>query len=181
MQTRKMCVSWSWASGWLTCLVVSLLWCNQSMAGKVKRPPMDSTEECMDSTEECILRVACTIYAEAKGESYEGKRAVASVIYTRAGDIYTMGQGPTWIRCTANICRSPAFSCWNKGWPRPPDYRRPAERRAWRVSYQLASEVVNQTFVPSVDARFYHEASIKPYWSVRMPLLCQIGNHKFYQ
>jgi spore germination cell wall hydrolase CwlJ-like protein len=131
--------------------------------------------------DEAILRVACTIFAEAKGESLAGKRAVASVIYTRAGDLYTGGRDGGWQRSLVRTCRAGAFSTWNSGWPKAPDMRQPAQRKAWRESYELARQVVCRTFQPTIQSRDYHEASIRPYWSKGMTLLCQIDNHKFYK
>lgn len=125
------------------------------------------------------LRVAQTIYAEAKGESIAGKRAVASVIYNRAGDV-TNRNRITWNKALVKTCQAPAFSCWIK-YPKAPDYSKPSERKAWRDSYRLASEIVGGSFRPTVSSRFYAEHSIRNYWTKTMPLLARIDSHNFYK
>jgi spore germination cell wall hydrolase CwlJ-like protein len=124
------------------------------------------------------LRVAQTIYAEAKGESLAGKKAVASVIFNRASDVVTRNR-TTWSKALNRTCQAPAFSCWMK-YPKAPDYRKPSERQAWRDSYRLASEIVNGSFVPTVSSRHYAEHTIRNYWTRSMPLLARIDSHNFY-
>ena len=60
-----------------------------------------------------VLIVALTIFGEAAGESVQGKRAVASVIWTRADGNQN---------ALASVCKAPRqFSCWNDGAPLVPN------------------------------------------------------------
>jgi spore germination cell wall hydrolase CwlJ-like protein len=127
------------------------------------------------------LRIAVTIYAEAKGESIEGKRAVASVIWNRAADAITTHRY-SWDTAITRVCDRPAFSCWPKrGWPKAPDMRIPAQRRAWHTSYELACQIQAGTFDPTTGARHYAEKTLKNYWTVEAVMLADVGNHRFYR
>ena len=68
-----------------------------------------------------ILIIALTLMAEARGETSEGRRAVASVIWHRAHE-----RNQTW----EDVCLAPKqFSCWND--------RGPTEElaEAWKAKY----------------------------------------------
>lgn len=55
--------------------------------------------------------LARTIYAEARGEPFEGQVAVAWVIKNRSLD-----RRARWPRTVAEVCQQPKqFSCWNGG------------------------------------------------------------------
>lgn len=163
-------------------VVVFMLWGAQECFahGPAKGHRVAPAKSKVEIASDVLLRVTCTIYAEAKGETDQGKRAVASVIYTRAGSLM-LKKHCTWERALEDTCKAGAFSCWNRGWPQSPNMKKSAERDAWYASYNLASELLNKTFTPDIQSRYYHEASIKPYWSRGMKLLCQIDNHKFYR
>jgi N-acetylmuramoyl-L-alanine amidase len=132
----------------------------------------------LQASADTTLRVAQTIYAEAKGESLAGKKAVASVIFNRASDVVTRNR-TTWSKALTKTCKAPAFSCWIK-YPKAPDYKKPLERKAWRESYRMAEEIVNGSFVPTVSSRHYAEHTIRNYWTRSMPLLARIDSHNFY-
>jgi spore germination cell wall hydrolase CwlJ-like protein len=127
-----------------------------------------------------VLRVAMTIFAEAKGESLQGKRAVASVIWNRAGDAVTSHRYG-WSKALNRVCRAPAFSCWAHGWPKAPRMGKPQEARAWYASYELARQIENKTFAPDLDARHYAERRLRNYWTRTMVVMQTVGNHKFYE
>ncbi len=57
-----------------------------------------------------VWTVAQTVYGEARGESDDGKRAIAQVILNRATG------HPRWRDLSlSSICKSPwQFACWNK-------------------------------------------------------------------
>jgi hypothetical protein len=103
--------------------------------------------------------VATTIYGEAANQDYNGKHAVASVIWNRANAT------PSKFRA---VCLSPhQFSCWQKRvFTLPmPDLRKPQDRSAWRDCVALADSMMNGTFLPSIKVKDYAEKSIKNYWS----------------
>lgn len=132
--------------------------------------------------EAATLRVAVTIFAEAKGESLAGKRVVASVIFNRAGDAMTRRRGVTWDAALIRTCQRPAFSCWPKhGWPHAPDMKIKAERQAWYAAYELARQIEAGIFEPTTPATHYAERSIRNYWTTQIPMLADVGSHRFYQ
>jgi len=120
-----------------------------------------------------IISIALTIFGESAGEPFEGKQAVASVVWNRAGgDVAKL----------ESVIKAPKqFSCWNNGArPRVPnDY---ASRVAWRDCKTLAEAMVAGRFTPWVTATHYHAASMTkpPYWAKDMRLVAIIGGHKFY-
>jgi spore germination cell wall hydrolase CwlJ-like protein len=117
-----------------------------------------------------VIIIALTLFGEAAGESIEGKRAVASVIFERAG-------GDT--NRFADVCKAPRqFSCWNKRAPRVPnDY---PSRKAWRECVTIAVEMTNGVFVPTITATHYHSGKA-PEWANGMRLVAVIGGHRFYR
>ena len=119
--------------------------------------------------------VALSIWGEARSQSFDGKHAVASVIWNRANG------KPSSLK---SVCLSRnQFSVWRHGrFTQPlPDMRRPADRAAWRDCVTLASQMVDGSFLPSLTAKHYHEASIRPYWSINMRMLASVGSHVFYK
>jgi len=127
--------------------------------------------------EDPVLRVAMTIYTEARGESLAGKQAVANVIYNRAGDRMTV-KHETWGKALVKTCQFPAFSCWKN--IKAPNMRSQKDRQAWRDSYRIAVSVCDGSYDPKLTSRFYHEKAINPYWATNMRMIAKIGNHKFY-
>lgn len=122
-----------------------------------------------------LTTVAQTLWGESRSESYSGKYAVASTIWNRASG------KPSKL---SEVCLSrKQYSCWRKRvFTQPmPDLRKPLDRTAWRDCVALASLMVDGKFLPSLDSRHYHEASIQPYWSVNMRMLASVGSHKFYK
>lgn len=103
-----------------------------------------------------INAVARTIYAEAKGEGIKGMKAVASVIWNRAG-----GKNTNFIPV---ISRRLQFSCWNDysgGWVDktysmkvPKEALRPGKNKdIWDVCVRLATMMVNEKFTSSIGNR----------------------------
>lgn len=118
--------------------------------------------------------VATTIYGEAANQDYNGKHAVASVIWNRSSG------KPANLKA---VCLKPhAFSCWrNRKFTQPlPDLRKPMDRAAWRDSVALADSMMNGSFLPSIKVKDYAEKKIRNYWTRDMVLIAQIGDHNFY-
>jgi spore germination cell wall hydrolase CwlJ-like protein len=122
-----------------------------------------------------LLVVSKTIWGEARNQSYAGKYAVASVIWNRA-------EGKAHRLSTVCLDRK-QFSCWQKRvfTQKLPDMRKPLDRAAWRDCVALASIMLDGSFLPSLESKHYHEASIQPYWSVNMKMLARVDGHKFYR
>jgi hypothetical protein len=139
--------------------------------------------------------IAKTLYGEAGGESEDGKRAVASVIWNRAG-----GSADRFVGvCTksgpiiSKKTKKPAldkngqpiivwqFDCWRKGVR--PDYK----SKTWQTCLKIANEMVSGAFSPTVQSKNYYAFSgpnaIKPpKWAepyVQSGNYADIGNHRF--
>lgn len=126
---------------------------------------------------ELVLTLALTIYGEAAGESFEGKQAVASVIWNRAQGVHERLEG---------VCRAEKqFSCWNNG--RVPHVKQDIpSQQAWYECVRLAeamahSDRLRVQFRPSTPATHYHNGSVNPKWAKKMKRVNHIGRHYFYQ
>ena len=121
-----------------------------------------------------LTTVSLSIYGESANQDYNGKHAVASVIWNRSS-----GRPANFKK----VCLTPhAFSCWrNRKFILPlPDPRKPMDRAAWRDSVALADSMMNGTFLPSLKCKDYAEKKIRNYWTKEMRLVAQIGDHNFY-
>lgn len=104
--------------------------------------------------------VANTVYYEARGESEQGMRAVAHVIFNRAK---AEGVSP----CTI-VNRPKQFA---KGPPRRKDYQ-----------WQLAKKVsMNPGWDLTRGATYFHNMSVRPYWIKSLKVTINLGGHIFYK
>ena len=117
--------------------------------------------------------VARTIMGEAEGEPYEGKVAVAAVIYNRAR------QPGWWGRTVKDVCwTSKQFSCWNDRDPRRNlmgdwDFANPIFRECMKA----AIEAVDRDPTEGADHYFAHGV-VLPSWAVGKPTK-EINGHSF--
>ena len=118
-----------------------------------------------DSYSAMVDTIAKTIYHEARGESFTGKKAVASTVFNRAsGDPKKM----------VKTVRAPKqYSCWNRGWL-------PAGKgEAWKESIILAKSLLSGRFTPNTNNTHYYNPSIvNPKWAKNAQKQ-RIGNHVF--
>jgi len=118
-----------------------------------------------------IRAIALTIFWEAAGESLEGRMAVASVIWNRAGGEFAA--------CKA-VCEKPgAFSCWKRKNMKVPNDG--LSRKVWRECRGIAERMADGEFKPTIAATHYHYVGTTPYWAAGMKHLKTIGRHKFYR
>jgi spore germination cell wall hydrolase CwlJ-like protein len=127
----------------------------------------------MNLTAADIDFVARTVMAEAEGEEYEGKVAVAAVIYNRA-------RHPGWWGVTIiDAClTSQQFSAWNDDNPRRNrigewDLNHPVFRECMRA----AVEAFDRDPTHGADHYFAHDVVV-PSWAINEPKHL-IGNHTF--
>lgn len=119
--------------------------------------------------------VARTVMAEAEGESYEGKVAVAAVIYNRA-------RQPRWWGVTIkDAClTSKQFSAWNDDNPRR---NRIGEwglmHKDFRECFRAAIEAYDRDPTSGADHYFAHDV-VRPPWAEGFPVRI-IGRHTFLQ
>lgn len=123
--------------------------------------------------------MARTVWGEARGESREGKLAVAWVIMNRqmAGKWYA-GE---YISQTCQKARQ--FSCWNREDPNRALLTKLALRDStfrecvWAAAAALAGAEPD----PTNGATHYHTAAVRPEWAVGQTPTCTIGRHVFYR
>ena len=117
-----------------------------------------------------ILVIALTLWGEARGESYEGKYAVAQVIVARheqSGHSYK------------KVCLEPKqFSCWHNGifTQRMPKGKEPE----WVECYSIADAMVKGQVPPS-RATHFRSIKVRPSWMYAMTRIERIGRHVFYE
>ena len=132
--------------------------------------------------------VARTLFAEAADQSEDGKRAVASVIWNRAG------HDPQKL---IEVCFArKQFSCWNDVHPATnPNYnaknykvKLPTKLLvdsnvdfAWEDCKEMASDLLNGVFVSSIGNRnaYYNPDKVAPGWADSLQDAKKIGHHKF--
>jgi spore germination cell wall hydrolase CwlJ-like protein len=118
---------------------------------------------------------ALNIYAEARGEPFEGQVAVGNVVRNRmakkyrsdgtvAGTVLAPLQF-SWLNAS-NPYRAKIFQC-DSG---DPTYQRAVE--AWRES-AIRSAVA--------DAVLYHAVTVRPSWASTLECVAKIGRHWFYR
>lgn len=121
-----------------------------------------------------VLVIVLTLMSEARGETYAGRQAVASVIWNRAQEGHKSFD-------TVCLARK-QFSYWNT---RKPSAALAAE---WKAKYPaqyddcvaLAESMVAGTFKPTVTAtHFYNPRLARPSWGRKMVSVTVIGNHRF--
>jgi len=130
---------------------------------------------------ECL---ALNIYFEARGESDEGKRAVAHVVMNRVADGAFPSSACAVIREGGTLDPGKCQFTW---WC---DERsnQPINLAAWRVSRAIAAEVYDAAAHDSTGeadvtggALWYHADYVAPAWGARFAPGPKIGRHLFYR
>ncbi len=131
--------------------------------------------------------MAKTIYGEARGESEEGKEAVACVIMNRykAHKWFTGYRTEYGVKIPdiSETCLKPKqFSCWNKKDPnRPLLDKIDASNEVFADCLHLAARALAGELEDFTGgATFYHTKNIRPYWSLHKSPCYETGNHLFY-
>ena len=127
--------------------------------------------------------LALTVFGEGRGESIEGKVAIANVIMNRLCD-------KRWPKTIASVCLQPLqFSCWNDEDPNSKVLLRKSKQGtgydtdiAWKECLFAARGVINRYVRDNTKgANHYHTKAIKPSWAAKMERTAEIGNHLFYR
>lgn len=115
--------------------------------------------------------IADTLYLEARGEGEHGMRAVATVIYNRAG-----GDAENMVA----VCLKPKqFSCWNGSRRRDIAPTSPPDIKAYNTCLAIEKELLTGDFKPLGNWTHYYAYRIcSPKWA-RGAKTTVIGNHKF--
>lgn len=127
---------------------------------------------------EDIAVMARTVWGEARGESFDGKTAVAWVIRNRAE------RGGWWGATIRDVCRKPfQFSCWNPSDPNLGKLQAVTIIDGPFVACLAASSAVLAGIVPDPTggATHYHTLSISPKWAEGQTPTVTLGSHVFYK
>ncbi|MDR4515470.1 cell wall hydrolase [Nitrosomonas sp.] len=139
-----------------------------------QKPEIATNVQNADKAADTLAR---TIWGEARGESREGKEAVASVILNRL-------KKPTRFGGTIEeVCLKPSqFSCWNDNDPNLPKLKAVDVNDANFVEcLSIAQAAVSGNLADStIGADHYHTTTVSPDWSINKTPCITIGNHLFY-
>ncbi len=155
----------------------------QASAPVTYGPPVPDTFYRFSAHDIDIL--ARTIYGEARGESYAGKQAVASVVMNR----YKAAQRSTakarqYGNTIAAICQKPyQFSCWLRGDPNYTLITTVKDNDAVFVQCkQIASNAVRGLIADNTNgADHYHTRAVAPDWSAGRTPIAIHGTHRFFK
>ena len=128
---------------------------------------------------------AQTVWGEARGESVEGRIAVAHVIRNRA--LLLLRQRPKTLEPYVLVCKMPwQFSCWNANDPNRALLEALSLRNlAFAACLHVAVDVLSgQEASPVGHARHYfNPAAVAkiPAWAQGKTPVVSIGHHDFYE
>ena len=129
-----------------------------------------------------IDTLARTIWGEARGESMQGRIAVAWVVLNRANDAQQR-----FDRTVEKVCTAPKqFSCWNANDPNLAKLKAVTDTNlAFRECLDVASRAVSGKLPPDPTggANHYHATSLTPLpkWAKNVAPTATIGSHVFYR
>lgn len=127
--------------------------------------------------------LARTVYGEARGESAEGRIAVAHVILNRVKVARAHG-GYWWGDTIAGVCRKRwQFSCWNQN---DPNREKLLEVGADSVTFVGCLAAAHAALTgdvpdPTDGATHYHTQAVRPEWANGRSPVAVIGHHSFYR
>ncbi|MGH0002624.1 cell wall hydrolase [Pseudovibrio ascidiaceicola] len=128
-----------------------------------------------------VLVLARTLYGEARGESWQGKQAVANVVMNRV-------KSRRFPNTIERVCLQPwQFSCWNENDPNSKVIAnlQPGHNSRFDQCIEIArsAEQGLLTDVTGGAEHYYASYIQQPYWVGKSPqsrMTTQIGVHKFY-
>jgi len=139
-------------------------------------PPANAGTDFLPYSESTARIISYTIYAEARGEPFDGKMAVASVIKTRA----MRAKMPL-----AEVClQSRQFSCWND-LKAVPDFfitgedLQPIDLEARMECYGMAWVLMVSKRKWDYLTHFYNPDKVTPDWAFELKGTRIIGRHVF--
>ena len=120
------------------------------------------------------MKIAYTLWGEARNQKDDAKIAVAKVMLRRERD------NQLWN----DILAPYQFSCWNRDDPNLEPMLRADIRHdgMLRKCIEIAFFVIdNFKEIKDLPATNYHDISVNPVWAAKMTYLTQIGAFKFYK
>lgn len=116
--------------------------------------------------------MARTVFGEARGESYKGKKAVAHVILNRARKSKRS--------VSFESIKRKQFSAWNEGDPnREKLLNVDLNDRTFRECMRAALEAVDEKDFTH-GSRHYHARGVHPNWAAGQSPTLRLGSHIFY-
>ena len=130
------------------------------------------------------MKLARTIFGEARGESDQGKIGVAYTVVNRVSIAQARG-GYWWGNTIREVCLKPSqYSCWNTSDPNRATILavRPGNRIFDRCLV-IARQVIDQAIANPVDRSTHYYATYiaAPNWVRGATFVVQLGVHKFYK
>jgi N-acetylmuramoyl-L-alanine amidase len=129
-----------------------------------------------------LTLLACLVWGEARGETAEGRLAVAWVVRNRRLHPSPSRFGATW---QAVMLRPYRFSCFLASDPNSRKMLSPTTHgtpEVWRQCYLAAAAVYfNLSPDPTGGADHYHTAGVAPVWSKGRQPTAVIGHHRFFK
>ena len=125
-----------------------------------------------------LFTLARTVFGEARGESDQGRAAVAHVVLNRFHSRKWFGADSI-----EAVCRKPhQFSCWNKVDPnRSKVENANLDDRNFLGCLDIALGVLAGRIAdPTGGATHYHAACVNPKWAAGRSPVRKIGRHVFY-
>ncbi len=121
-----------------------------------------------DGEQECLAKA---VYFEARGETLEGRLAVAEVVLNRAAS----GLYPSTI---CGVVTQPAQFSFIRGGKFPPVNR---TSQAWREAVAVA-DIARKQLADAIapNVLWYHASYVAPSWGRRLTRVARIGIHIFY-
>ena len=142
-------------------LLVGIFLATWSVAGRAN----------VDRVPDELYCLALNVYFEARGESMEGKFAVAAV--------------------TMNRVRNPRFPSaicavvWQRrqfSWTHDGRSDNPYEKEAWGEALWVATLTYEFSYPSNVGAAtYYHAAYARPVWAKSLQKVARVGRHIFYE
>lgn len=121
--------------------------------------------------------LARTIWGEARGESRQGREAVASVVMNRVAD-------RRYPKTVAGVCQQRwQFSVWNDGDPNREKILAVTVRDArFKECLAIAERAVAGSLIDATGgATHYHTTGVRPNWADDTKVSARIGSHIFYR
>ena len=117
-----------------------------------------------------ITCLALNVYHEARGESRDGKQAVAAVTMNRVRS----KQFPSSV-CSV-VWQRKQFS-----WTHIKKSYVPDDTKAWKTALSIAQNTISgEINVRYKNILYFHNKASSPYWSKSKRLITSVGNHLFY-
>lgn len=124
--------------------------------------------------------LACTLWAEARGEGYEGMKAVSHVIINRVKT--TTGQFSKDDTLATACLRHVQYSCWNKGDPNfDKMFDLNLESGTFAEAMRAALEALHEPDFTNGALHYYATTMpASPPWSVGHVPCFELGKHIFF-